>query len=82
MQLSDSISVEDLCLSLFKRLLANCACVEFLTFLNNLSIRNDLSKHIRRFIRSENEQLTTKFAVVSSDKNSTAAVVALKSPHF
>lgn len=64
MQSSEAISIDDICISLFKRLLKNCVCLEFYVFLNNLSIRNYLPKAIRRFIRSEHEKFTTKFACV------------------
>ncbi|KAL4477740.1 hypothetical protein ABPG72_018914 [Tetrahymena utriculariae] len=48
-------------IKIFKILLFNCSCIEFYTFLHNFTIRQDLSKEVKKFVRFEYESLRQKY---------------------
>ncbi|EAS03430.2 hypothetical protein TTHERM_00732770 (macronuclear) [Tetrahymena thermophila SB210] len=48
-------------IKIFKILLLNCTCIEFYTFLHNFTIRQDLSKEVKKFVRQEYENLRQKY---------------------
>ncbi|KAL4432127.1 hypothetical protein ABPG74_014381 [Tetrahymena malaccensis] len=48
-------------IKIFKILLQNCSCIEFYTFLHNFTIRQELSKEVKKFVRLEYENLRQKY---------------------